>query len=108
MERWRICPDCRSDNMRCDIGVASRSTDPRFANILIYGQGVFVAKAVPVDTFICGDCGSIRTYVSDEGVLQYINDHWPRVDTLAAPEEEAVRQRLERELQSRPQDEYGD
>ncbi len=109
MERWRVCPDCRSTNMRCDIGVTSRAADHRYANTLIYGPRFLgMGKSVAVDTFVCGDCGSIRSYVSESAALDYINENWPRVDTLAVPEEEAVRQRLERELQSRAKDEHDD
>jgi hypothetical protein len=109
MERWRVCPDCRSTNMRCDIGVTSRAGDKRYANTIFYGPTFLgMGNSVAVDLFVCGDCGSVRTYVSDSNALDYINEKWPRVDTLSVPEEEALRQRLEKELQDGADDEYED
>lgn len=107
MERWRVCPECGSTNIRCDIGVTSRSSDPRFANTLVYGPGPLgLGKSAAVDTFVCGDCGIIRSYVSDPKVLDFINENWSRADTLVTPEEEALRQKLERELQGKANDDY--
>ena len=80
MERWRICSECGSDNIHCDIGVNLNTPERQRSNYVVLKPNVLIADLVTVDLFVCGDCGNVRAFISDARALHIINKEWPRAD----------------------------
>lgn len=86
MEKWRVCPECGSENIYCDIGVTPRVDKFSAAedgNRLVIEDGWPRPKVANIDIFVCADCGNIRSYVSDDSTIELIKESWRRADSMA-------------------------
>lgn len=79
--KWYTCSECGSDNVHCDIGVNSSDAGLQRTNYIVLRPG-FIVDLVAVDLYVCGDCGNVKTFVSNEGALRTINEKWPRADEV--------------------------
>jgi hypothetical protein len=88
IDRWKVCPECGSDNIHCDFGVNAKATFYREGNTIFLNR---FGKRAMVDLFVCVDCGNIRSFVSSDEVLRHIRDAWPRADSVMPGGDEEVR-----------------
>lgn len=90
MERWRVCPECGSENIYCDIGMtpklSSKHDSAASANTIIVEDGFPRPEVANIDVFVCADCYNIRSYVSEDEVIEKIMRTWRRADTLVDDE----------------------
>jgi hypothetical protein len=84
MERWKVCPECGSNNIHCDIGVNRRTWLGRQANFIFLRPDL----TTTLDLFVCIDCGNMRAYIGDADALETIKYGWPRADSLERAAEE--------------------
>jgi hypothetical protein len=74
------CPVCTSKDVYCDDNFSLPFAEIRkpFAGILLK-RSHFFPKIAPVQTYVCGVCGYIERYVSNEKDLDYIKSNWRQV-----------------------------
>ena len=65
------CPKCSSHEVFCN-------TNRKFPslNTITVGSGTSGDRYVPLDTYICGTCGYVESYVSRPSDLSYIKNEW--------------------------------
>jgi len=76
-KKWH-CPECDSDNIYYTIGAALGAPITGDANLLQIAKGSFTEA--PLDVYVCGDCGAVRTFVSERDALQKISEMRPRIN----------------------------
>jgi hypothetical protein len=77
-QNWHY-PECDSENIYYHIGASSDAPFMRDANLLQIAKGLF-PEAAPLDIYVCGDCGAVRTFVSEQEALKRITEIWPRLN----------------------------
>lgn len=76
--KW-LCPECGSDNIYYNIGANSSLMGLEGTNELLITQGLVPAIAA-LDVYVCGDCGAVRTFVSEQEALRLIAEKWSRLN----------------------------
>ncbi|NER22312.1 MAG: hypothetical protein F6J86_23050 [Symploca sp. SIO1B1] len=74
------CPKCGERNVRSN-------TNRQFPalNTITLGSGSCDKRYAPLDTYICGSCGYVESYVSKSEDLKYIQDKWALVPVSTQP-----------------------
>lgn len=65
------CPKCGSHEVFCN-------TNRKFPslNTITVGSGTSGDRYVPLDTYICGSCGYVESYISRPSDLDRIKEEW--------------------------------
>lgn len=82
--RSGLCPQCGSERVRSGRRIPGKEGD--------YGANripVTATIAVPLDNYICLDCGYVESYILDRTALNLIEQVWPRVRPKRPDEENA-------------------
>ncbi|NET55047.1 MAG: hypothetical protein F6K47_02245 [Symploca sp. SIO2E6] len=68
------CPKCGERNVRSN-------TNRKFPalNTITLGSGTCDKRYAPLDTYICGSCGYVESYVAKPEDLNYIQEQWALV-----------------------------
>ena len=74
------CPKCGERNVRCN-------TNRKFPalNTITLGSGTCDKRYAPLDTYICGSCGYVESYVAKSEDLNYIQEKWALVQENSEP-----------------------
>lgn len=67
-----ICPKCKNSEIYYQKGVQNQS------EIITLKQGIISKGAFP-DRYICGSCGYVEFYLSQEKDLKIVVDNWDKV-----------------------------
>ncbi len=69
------CPKCGSHDVFCN-------TNRKFPalNTMTVGTGIGVNRYACLDTYVCGTCGYIESYVAKLNDLNYIKEEWTKVE----------------------------
>jgi len=68
------CPKCGEHNVRSN-------TNRKFPalNTITLGSGTCDKRYAPLDTYVCGSCGYLESYVAKSEDLSYIQEKWALV-----------------------------
>lgn len=69
-----VCPICGSERVKSGAEVRDKS-GLRGANRI----PINATRAVPLDNYICLDCGYLESYIADRSILNRIAREWPKV-----------------------------
>jgi ribosomal protein S27AE len=74
------CPKCGERNVRSN-------TNRKFPalNTITLGSGTCDKRYAPMDTYICGSCGYVESYVAKSEDLNYIQEKWALVQVSSEP-----------------------
>ena len=70
-----LCPECGSNNIYYSKGSTNVLAGSVGTNHILITQGAFPQRAA-VDTYVCADCGYVRSFVSDRFDLERIIAKW--------------------------------
>jgi len=65
------CPKCGSANVRCKLGAGKHGHHGRIPS----GGGFDVG--IPVNRYVCAECGFVETYVDDAKARARVAEKWP-------------------------------
>ena len=67
------CPECGSDNIYSNTELRGLSKGQNIIRVDTWRY------AAPLDVYVCGNCGYVRTYIVNANALRIITEKWPRV-----------------------------
>ena len=80
MNNKHTCPECGSDNIFYSKGASTNFLlGSAGVNHILISQGQFPLKAA-VDTYVCGNCGYVRSFISKMADLERITENWSRLN----------------------------
>jgi predicted RNA-binding Zn-ribbon protein involved in translation (DUF1610 family) len=72
----RSCPECGSEEIYYSPGISTNWMQPvQAANHVLISQG-FAPRPASVDTYVCADCGYVRSFISKRADLERIIANW--------------------------------
>ena len=77
-----ICPKCNSNKVFSGAGIPLK-TGPFGSNSIPIG----LTSIASLDNYVCGECGYVERYVSDETKLSEIARKWDKVEVEDAAKE---------------------
>jgi predicted nucleic-acid-binding Zn-ribbon protein len=72
------CPKCGSTNVYSGAAIPNKA-GTNDANTISLG-GASLSHMIPLDNYVCVDCGYVESYISDRAELKRIAEQWPRAD----------------------------
>lgn len=74
-----LCPECGSDDIYHTAGSQQKHAKGGIANMMHVTFGL-VGESVPLDVYVCGSCGAVRTFISGEEALAKVRKNWDRLN----------------------------
>jgi uncharacterized Zn finger protein len=67
------CPECGSDDIHSNAELKGATKRAHHIRIDVW------RGPVPLNVYVCGNCGYVRTYIAKEQDLRILTEKWPRV-----------------------------
>jgi predicted nucleic-acid-binding Zn-ribbon protein len=80
-----VCPQCDSNEVYSGVDIPNKA-GANEANTITLG-GPMLAHMIPLDNYVCVNCGYVESYIGDVAELKRIAERWERADGQKKPKQ---------------------